>query len=95
MGGKGKAQITRNSIQFLDRLGEQFDWDNTEVKELQVVRSEPDKVQRDHIVPVEITGIKIKNNYEAVPDPAIKLEVKKRVYGCQEDDACSACECWF
>ena len=41
------------------------------------MRSDPEKVQRDHIVPAEIPGIEIENNYEAVPGPAVKLEAEK------------------
>ena len=61
-------------------MGDKFDWDNDKVETIQVVRSDPEKVQRDHIVPAEIPGIKIKNDYEAVPGPAIELEAEKRAY---------------
>ena len=40
-GKKSKAQITKDSIQFLNRMGEKFDWENDEVKTIQVVRSDP------------------------------------------------------
>ena len=50
-GKKSKAHITKDSIQFLNRMGEKFDWENDEVKSLQIVRSKPEKVQRDHVVP--------------------------------------------
>ena len=76
-GGKSKAPITKDSIQFLNRLGEKFDWENDKVKTIQVVRSDPEKVQRDHAVPAEIPGIKIENNYEAVQGPAVKSEAEK------------------
>ena len=32
MGGKGKAQIMKDYIQFLNKLGEKFNWDNDKVK---------------------------------------------------------------
>jgi hypothetical protein len=74
---KGKAQITKDSIQFLNRLGKQFEWDNDEVEDLQVVMNEPEKVQRDHGVPAEIPGIKIEDDYKAVPGPAVEHELEK------------------
>ena len=77
MGGKNKAQITKDSIQFLNRMGEKFDWKNDKVKTLQVVRSELEKVQRDHEVPAEIPGIKIEDDYVAVQGPAVELEAYK------------------
>ena len=36
----------KDSIQFLNRMDEKFDWENDEVETLQVVRSEPEKAQR-------------------------------------------------
>jgi hypothetical protein len=76
-GEKGKAQITKDSIQFLNRLGKQFEWDNDEVEDLQVVMNEPEKVQRDHGVPAEIPGIEIEDDYKAVPGPAVEHELEK------------------
>ena len=78
MGKKGKAHTTKGSIQFLNRMSEKFDWDNDEVVTIQVVWSDSEKVQRDQVVPAEIPGIEIKNNYKAVPGPAIKLEAKPK-----------------
>ena len=37
-GEKSKAQITKVSIQFLNRMGEKFDWENDKVETIQVVR---------------------------------------------------------
>ena len=45
------------------------------------MRIEPEKVQRDKVVPAEIPGIEIKTNYEAVLGPAIELEVEKEPMG--------------
>ena len=61
---------------FLNRMGEKFDWENDEVETLQVVRSEPEKVQRDHVVPAEILGIQIEDDYVAVKGPAVELEAE-------------------
>ena len=66
-GKNSKAQITKDSIQFLNRMGEKFDWENDEVKTIQVVRSEPEKVQRDHVVPSEIPGIEIEDDCSTGP----------------------------
>jgi hypothetical protein len=66
LGKKGKAHTTKGSIQFLNRMSEKFDWDNDEVETIQVVRSDSEKVQRDQVAPIEIPGIEILNNYEAV-----------------------------
>ena len=41
------------------------------------MRSEQEQAQRDQGVPAEVPGIKIKNNYKAVPGPAIKSEERK------------------
>ena len=41
------------------------------------MRSDPEKVQRDHGVPAEIPGIEIENNYKAVQGPAAKPEAEK------------------
>ena len=76
-GKKSKAHITKDSIQFLNKMGEKFDWENDEVETLQVVRSEPEKVQRDHVVPAEIPGIEIEDDYVAVQGPAVELETDK------------------
>merc|ERR1712194_836549 len=78
-GKKTKAQITKDSIQFLNRMGEKFDWENYEVETIQVVRSEPEKVQRDHVVPAEIPGIEIEDDYVAVQGPAGELEAEKEL----------------
>ena len=42
-GKKTKAQITKDSIQFLNRMGEKFDWENDKVETIQVVRNDPEK----------------------------------------------------
>ena len=76
MGKKNKAQITKDSIRFLNRMGEKFDWENDKVETLQVVRSEPEKVQRDHVVPAEIPGTEIEDDYVAVQGPAVELEAE-------------------
>ena len=77
MGEKSKAQLTTDSIQFLNRMGEKFDWENDKVETIQVVRSEPEKVQRDHVVPSEIPGIEIEDDYVAVQGPAVEPEPDK------------------
>ena len=41
------------------------------------MRSEPEKVQRDHVVPAEILGIEIEDHYVAVQGPAVELETDK------------------
>jgi len=76
-GKKSKGQIMKDLIQFLNRMGERFDWENDKVNTLQVVRSEPEKVQRDHVVPAEIPGIEIGDGYVAVQGPAVELETDK------------------
>ena len=58
-------------------MGEKFDWENDKVETLQVARSEPEKVQRDHVVPAEIPGIKIEDDNVAVQGPAVELEAEK------------------
>ena len=46
MGEKSKAQITKDSIQLLKRMGEKIEWENDEVETIQVVRSDPEKVTK-------------------------------------------------
>ena len=58
-------------------MAEKFDWEHDEVETLQVMRSDPEKIQRDHIVPAEIPEIEIENNYEAVQGPAVEPEAEK------------------
>ena len=40
-GAKSNAQTTKDSIQFLNRMREKFDWKNDKVETIQVVRSDP------------------------------------------------------
>ena len=79
-GEKSKAQITKDSIQFLNRMGEKFDWENDEVGTIQVVRTDPKKVNRDHVVSAEIPGIKIENDYDAVQSPAVEPSVENSLW---------------
>ena len=76
-GKEGKAQIAKDSVQSLNRLGKMLELENDKVEELKVMRSELDKVQRDHIVPAEIPRSEIEHNYKAVPGSATKPEAEK------------------
>ena len=40
-GKKGAAAIKRGCIEFLNRAGEKFDWDNDDLSELEVVSGQP------------------------------------------------------
>ena len=61
-GKKSKVKTTKDFIQFLNRMGKKFDWENDTVKTIRAVRNDPENVQRDHGVPAEIPGIKIEIN---------------------------------
>ena len=50
---------------------------STGIETIQIVRSDPEKVQRDHSVPAEIPGIEIEDNYKAVQGPAVEPEAEK------------------
>jgi hypothetical protein len=41
-------------------MGKEFNRDNGEVETIQLMRSDPEKVQRYHVLPAEISGIKTK-----------------------------------
>ena len=58
-------------------MGEKFDWENDKVETIKVVRSDPEKAQRNHVVPAKILGIKIEDDYVAVQGPAVELEAEK------------------
>ena len=44
-------------------MREEFDSDTGNVETIQVMRSDPEQVQRDYGVRTEILGTEIKNNY--------------------------------
>ena len=43
-GKKGAAAIKRGCIEFLNRAGERFDWDNDDLSDLEVVSEQPQLV---------------------------------------------------
>ena len=40
-GERGKASILKGRINFLNRNGEKFDWDNDDLSKIKVVKNQP------------------------------------------------------
>ena len=64
---KGKAAIMQGIIKFLNRNGENFDWDNDDLGEIEVVVKEPKLIKPDFVD--EITGIDMDSDYEKIIGP--------------------------
>ena len=78
-GGKGKAEIMRDIIKFLNRNEENFDWGNKDLGEIGVVVKEPKIIQPDFIA--EISGIDMDSDYEKTigPKPDEEQDVKPSI----------------
>ena len=55
-GSKSKKLVMRDSIQFLNRKGKKFNWENDELSDLEVNKDPIKMIQPD--IPAEMPGIK-------------------------------------
>ena len=67
-GKKGKNTILKSQIKFLNRKEEKFDWDNNDLKEIEMADKEPKSVQPNFIA--EIPGFEVESDYEPTIGPS-------------------------
>ena len=60
----GKKAFLKGQIKFLNQKGEKFDWDNDDLKEIEMADKEPKLVQPNFIA--EIPGIEVESDYRLV-----------------------------
>ena len=58
------------------------------------MRSDPQKVQRDQVVPDEIPGMKIENDYKPVQGTAVELEAKEEPMNARKTGTGGAYSYW-
>ena len=76
-GKRSKRAILRGRIDFLNRKGEKFDWDNDDLADLKAVDEQPKLVHPDIIS--EIPGIETADMYDDIIGPTPD-DGKKRLY---------------
>ena len=64
---KGKSAVLRGQIKFLNRHGEKFDWDNDDLEEIGVSKTDEKLVQPDFIA--EVPGIPVQGDYDKIIGP--------------------------
>ena len=76
---KGRAEIMQGIIKFLNRNGENFDWDNDDLGEIEVVVKEPKLIKPDFIA--EIPGIDMDSDCDKTigPKPDEEQDAKPSV----------------
>ena len=65
----------RNKLEFLNRNGEKFDWENDDLAEIEVQTVEEKRVQPDLIT--EIPGIPLESDYLKIQPPQTSNQVPK------------------
>ena len=65
----------RNKLEFLNRNGEKFDWENDDLAEIEVKTKEEKLVQPDFIA--EIPGIPLESDYQEIQPPNTSSQVQK------------------
>ena len=66
-GKKGNSTIMRGQIKFLNRHGVQFDWDNDDLEEIELSKTDEKIVQPDFIA--EVPGIIVQGDYDNIIRP--------------------------
>ena len=65
----------RNKLEFLNRNGEKFDWEDDDLAEIEVKTKEEKLVQPDFIA--EIPGIPLESDYQKIQPPQTSNQVPK------------------
>ena len=66
-GKKGKSAVLRGQIKFLNRHGVKFNWDNDDLEEIELSKTEEKLVQPDFIA--EGPGIEVQGDYDQIIRP--------------------------
>ena len=76
-GKKGKSAVLSGQIKFLNRHGLKFDWDNDDLKEIELSKTDEKLVQPDYIA--EVPGIEVQGDYDNIIGPKTDAGTHKKI----------------